>query len=349
MRRLPEPLVHTVPAFTFEDGAAFAGAPVAYRTWGRLNAAADNAVLVLHALTGDTHADVWWGGLVGPGRAIDTDRFFVVCPNVIGSPYGTLSPLTVNPATARSWGAAFPVPTIRDTVRLHRHVLDALGVRSVALATGGSMGGMQALEWAFEVGEDGAPYVRAVAPLAACGRHSAWCIGWSEAQRMAIRADARWNGGDYTEQPEAGLAAARAMAMVSYRTAEAFSIKHGRAAQAGSDAFAVESYLRYQGAKLVARFDANCYLRITEMMDTHDLARGRGDYEAVVASITQPLLAVGIDSDVLYLAAEARELAALAPRGTYRELASPWGHDAFLIEFDALGAILRDWMAEVEI
>ena len=337
---------HTLPAFTFEDGTVFRDVPVAYGAWGTLNAAADNAVLVCHALTGSPDAADWWGPLIGPGRVLDTDRFFVVCANVIGSPYGTLSPVTRDPTTGRRYGGAFPVPTIRDTVRLHRALLDALGVHGAALALGGSMGGMQALEWAFERTPDGAPFVRAVAPIAVGGRHSAWCIGWSEAQRLAIQADPRWNGGHYADDahPDAGLAAARAMAMVSYRTAEAFAHRHDRRTM-DDGTFAVESYLRYQGRKLVERFDAACYVRITQMMDTHDLGRGRGSFEDAAASIEQPLLAVGIDSDVLYLPAEAKALADLAPRGTYAELTSPWGHDAFLIEFDGLDRLLRPWLA----
>jgi homoserine O-acetyltransferase/O-succinyltransferase len=190
--------------------------------------------------------------------------------------------------------------------------------------------------------------VRAIAPIAASGRHSAWCIGWSEAQRLAIQADPRWQGGDYApgQHPDDGLAAARAMAMVSYRSAGAFGLRHGRAVM-DDGSFSAESYLRYQGRKLVGRFDAACYVRITQMMDTHDVSAGRGAYEAVLGRIEQPALCVGVDSDVLYLPEESEELARLIPRGTYREVASPWGHDAFLIEFEQLDRHLRAWMQEV--
>ncbi len=338
--------VVTLPSFTFGSGAAFAAVPVAYEAWGTLNEARDNAVIVCHALTGSPDAAAWWGPLIGAGRVLDTDRYWVVCLNVPGSPYGTLSPSTPG-GDGHRLGSRFPVPTIRDCVRLHRAALDALGVAGAALAIGGSMGGMQALEWAFETTAEGAPFVRAISPIASSGRHSAWCIGWSEAQRLAIYADPRWNGGDYDDDapPDAGLAAARAMAMVSYRSAEAYTERHGRAVM-DDGSFAVESYLRYQGQKLVERFDAACYVRITQMMDTHDVAAGRGAYEAVLGSIVQPALCVGVSSDVLYLPEESRELARLIPRGIYRELRSPWGHDAFLIEFEQIELHLRAFLAQ---
>ena len=352
--------VHTLPAFAFESGDVFSDVPVAYHAWGALDAEGRNAVVVCHALTGSADAGDWWAPLVGPGRVLDTERFFVVCANVLASPYGTLSPLTPDPATGRHYGRAFPVPTVRDTVRLHRALLDALGVRSVALATGGSMGGMQVLEWGFETALDGAPFVRALAPIAVGARHSAWCIAWSEAQRLAVAADPAWDGGD-PHAASAGLAAARAMAMVSYRSAEAFALRHARQRSvtgAHAGAFSVASYLRHQGRKLVARFDPVCYVRITEMMDTHDVARGRtpGGLEegsdaalaAVLGTLPQPVLAVGIDSDVLYLPGEAREIARLVPNGTYAEIASPWGHDAFLIEFAQIERLLRDGWSESE-
>ena len=335
--------VLTLPSFTFSSGVTFTDVPVAYETLGQLGAAADNAVIVCHALTGSADAASWWGPLIGPGKALDTECYFVICLNVLGSPYGTISPATAGP-DGRRLGSRFPVPTIRDNVRLHRAALDMLGVQGAALALGGSMGGMQALEWAFERTPEGAPYVRAIAPIAASGRHSAWCIGWSEAQRLAIYADARWQGGDYgpNAHPDDGLAAARAMAMISYRSATAFQMRHSRAVM-DDGSFSVESYLRYQGHKLVGRFDAACYVRITQMMDTHDVSVGRGAYEAVLGSITQPALCIGVDSDVLYLPEESRELARLIPGGTYREITSPWGHDAFLIEFGQLDRYLRAW------
>lgn len=342
------------PAFTTEGGATLHDVPIAYRTWGRLNASGTNAVLVCHALTGDANVGAWWQDLIGPERALDPEQDFVICANIPGSPYGSASPTTINPDTGAPYGADFPDFTIRDTVALHRHLLDHLGVRRVRCAIGGSMGGMQVLEWAFQRGDAGAPFVRTLIPIAVGGRHTPWQIGWSEAQRQAIYADANWQDGAYTpaHPPTDGLAAARAMAMVSYRSHGSFQKRFGRERQSENGAsaseeavpFAVESYLRYHGQKLVDRFDANCYVQLTQQMDTHDVARGRsGSYERILARITQPALVVGIDSDVLYPLVEQEELAAHLPNADLQVLSSPHGHDAFLIEQEALNAMIVQW------
>lgn len=342
-------MIHRIPSFTFTTGQTFTDVPVAVETFGALNPAGTNAVVVCHALTGDAHADQWWAPLIGPGKVLDTRRFFVVCMNVIGSPYGTLSPRTVDGESGRTFGGAFPVPTIRDTVRLHRLVLDDLGVKRVQLAIGGSMGGMQVLEWGFERTADGKPLVQALVPIAVGAQHSAWCIAWSEAQRQAIYADPRWRGGDYPAQdpPNAGLSAARMMAMISYRTATVYEERYGRRQMEGSALYEMESYLRYQGEKLVQRFDAACYVRLTQMMDTHAIGEGRGGLEQAACQLTQPTLVIGIDSDILYPPQEQRYLAALLPNATYAELHTPHGHDAFLIEFEQLMGHLTPWMREV--
>ena len=344
-----------MPTTTFdnhelESGTVVRDVPVAYRTWGTLDAEATNVVVVCHALTGSADASDWWDGLIGPGRPLDTERFFVICPNVIGSPYGSLSPLTHDPATDRPYGPDLPRATIRDTVRLHRRLLWRLGVEQVAAVIGGSMGGMQVLEWSFY-----GSFVRALIPIAVGGRHTPWQIGWSEAQRQAIAADPNWNEGRYTDDapPTDGLAAARMMAMVAYRSHASFQQRFGRQLQPengspfeGRQPFAVESYLRYQGQKLIDRFDANCYVALTEQMDTHDVARGRGAYRDVLASIEQPTLVVGIDSDVLYPLAEQEELAEALPNATLKVLSSPHGHDAFLIEQDTLGGFIRPFLRD---
>jgi homoserine O-acetyltransferase/O-succinyltransferase len=331
----------TVDRFTLEAGEVLIDVPVTYATWGALNDAADNAVVVCHALTGDVRADVWWGPLIGPGRVLDTDRFFVICANVIGSPYGSVSPLSIDGRTGRPFGPGFPDATIRDTVRLHRALLEELGVRKVQLVIGGSMGGMQVLEWAYHT-----DMVEAVVPIAVGASHSAWCIGWSEAQRQAIYADRSWNDGHYDPQdpPRGGLAAARMAAMISYRTRRSFQDRFGRETRDGADYFAVESYLRYQGQKLVDRFDANCYVHLTRQMDSHDLARGRGPMGDVLAAIRQPALVIGIDSDGLYPLEEQMELANGLGNGELAVIESVHGHDAFLMEFDSLDHILRSWI-----
>jgi homoserine O-acetyltransferase len=340
-----------IQSFTLESGATLREVPVAYQTWGTLDDTGTNAVLACHALTGDPDLTDWWAGMLGPDRALDPTQDFVVCLNVPGSPYGSVAPVTDDPDTGAPYGADFPPVTIRDTVRLHRRALEQLGVRQVACALGGSMGGMHVLEWAFETTPDGAPFVRSLVPIAVGGRHTAWQIGWSEAQRQAIYADPKWRDGRYPpdDPPTSGLATARMMAMVSYRSQPSFEDRFGREVMTDRPdrPYAVESYLRYQGDKLVDRFDANCYVALTKQMDSHDVARGRGDYEAVLASIQQPTLVVGIDSDVLYPLREQEELAEHLPRATLEVLSAPHGHDAFLIEFDALSTLVTDWRARV--
>jgi homoserine O-acetyltransferase/O-succinyltransferase len=340
------PHVDVVGSFTLENGVALSEVPVAYRTWGRLNKRGDNAILVCHALTGDTDVEAWWPGLLGPGLALDTDRYFVVCANVIGSPYGTVSPLTTAPETGQPYGGSFPVPTIRDTVALHRVLLDRIGVQQLALVIGGSLGGMQTLEWAMQ-----GDFVRAIVPVGVGGRHSAWCIAWSEAQRQAIYRDPRWNGGHYApgNAPVDGLAIARMIAMISYRSFGSFQTRFGRQTADASTAhtFEMESYLHHQADKLVHRFDAACYVRLTQKMDTHDIARGRGEYLDVLGRIEQPALVIGVDTDLLYPLAEQQELADALPRGRLAAITAPDGHDGFLIEHRTLNQLVTEWFAHL--
>lgn len=329
---LPEP-------FELEAGAALPGVEVAYRTWGRLAASGDNAVLVCHALTGSADVDAWWGPLLGPGRALDTGRDFVVCSNVLGSCYGTTGPASRRPGRRRRWGPDFPPVTVRDMVRLQARLLDALGVRRLRLAIGGSLGGMQALEWAATFPDR----VEAIAAIAAPGRHSAWAIGLSEAQRAAIEADPLWDGGRYRPgaPPAAGLAAARMVAMCTYRSWESFALRFGRAREGGE--YAVARYLRRHGEWLVDRFDANCYVTLTRAMDSHDVSRGRGEYAETLRAVRQPALVVAIDSDALYPPEEQWELAELLPNARLAWLHSPHGHDAFLVEAAALARLVADF------
>jgi len=329
-----------LPRLHLESGDVLEDAPVAYATWGRLNPSGDNALIVCHALTGSADAKAWWEALIGPGKALDTNRFFVVCLNTLGSPYGSASPVTIDQASGVRYGPNFPPVTVRDSVMAHRAVLAQIGVRRAVAAVGGSMGGMQVLEWGFLDG-----FVQALVPIAVGGRHSAWCIGWSEAQRSAIRADRRWNGGHYdpNDPPVEGLAAARMMAMVSYRSSSEFSQRFGRE-RSSRHAFQVEGYLRYQGEKLVRRFDANCYVALTNQMDSHDVGRHRGGYEQALGSLDQPTLVVGISSDVLYPVGEQEELAELMPNARLAILDAPYGHDSFLVEQAAVGDTVRSFL-----
>lgn len=330
--------------FELESGAVIDGVQVAFRSWGRLATASDNAVVVCHALTGSADADLWWGDLIGPARALDPERDFIVCANVLGSCYGTTGPTSRAPNSERWWGADFPAVTVRDMVELQRRLLDALGVARIRLVIGGSLGGMQTLEWLLLDDR-----VQAAVVIAASARHSAWCIAQSEAQRAAIAADPRWCGGRYDPDlpPEAGLAAARMMAMCSYRSPASFENRFGRATD-GGDSFRVSSWLSHHGSELVARFDANSYCCLTRAMDRHDVGRGRGGVARSLGSVRVPTLVVSIDSDGLYPPVEQHQLARLIPGAELYTLRSQHGHDGFLIETDQLEDRVRIFRDDVE-
>lgn len=342
-----------------ELGGTLPGAVAAFESYGELNARGDNAVLVCHALTGSAHAagryqhetvPGWWDPLIGPGKPIDTKRYFVVCSNVLGGCYGSTGPTSLEPESGRPYRLAFPRYTVRDMVELQRRLLDALGVRRLAAVVGGSMGGMQVLEWAAMYPER----VGAIVPIAIGARHSAWAIGLGEVARRAITSDPAWQGGNYPfdEQPEAGLGLARAIAMLSYRSFDSLEAKFGRQRVGQARAllepsFEIESYLAYQGVKLVERFDANTYLYLTRAMDDYDLAEGRGRLAVVLGKMKMPALVVGISSDVLYPEREQLELVEQLPNASYARIHSPHGHDAFLIEFPQLAVRLRRFLREV--
>lgn len=336
-----------------QSGDALPGFTLAYRIWGRLNAARDNAVIVCHALTGDVHADRWWAPLFGEGRALDPARDFIVCANALGGCTGSTGPTSPAP-DGRPWGARFPAISVRDQVRAQVALADALGIRGIRAVVGGSMGGLQALEWALL---DPAR-VRAVVSIAAAARHPAWCIAFSEAQRLAIQADPAYRGGDYPPEapPVAGLAAARAIAMATYRSPESLQLRfdrhpgrsvHGDASLA-PDEFAVRGWLRHHGARLVERFDANSYLALVGAMDRHDLGEGRGGLAAALRALTQPVLVVSIPTDALYVPAEQYALVEGLPRARLSVLPSAHGHDGFLIDAARLEPLLRRFLEGVE-
>ncbi len=344
-----------------ESGRALAPVTVAFETYGTLNPGGTNAVLICHALTGNAHAagysaagqEGWWNGLIGEGKAIDTGKYFVVCSNFLGGCSGTTGPASIDPATGQEYRTAFPLMTVRDMVAVQRRLCEHLGIREIVTVTGGSLGGMQVLEWAVMYPE----MVRSIIPIATASRHSAWAIGLNEAARLAILNDPAWQGGRYREQPLHGLALARMIAMISYRSGKSFEQRFGRRISVRTNLppsadffgdphqlFDVQSYLHYQGKKLVDRFDAATYLYITVAMDTHDLSRGRGLLHDVLGSIRARTLCVGINSDILYPAAEQQELAQAIDGARYIELDSPHGHDAFLIEYDQLNDAVRRFL-----
>jgi homoserine O-acetyltransferase/O-succinyltransferase len=321
-----------------ESGVLLPSVRVAYHAWGTLNAARDNAVVVCHALTGSSNVSAWWDGFVGEGLALDSTRDFVVCSNVIGSCYGTTGP------GAPEWDAVFGSRpealsvTVRDQVAVQRRWLDQLGVRRIRLVIGGSMGGMQALEWALMAPD----MVEAIAVLAAPAVHHAWALALSATQRQAIFADAAWPDGDAAR----GLAVARMMAMCSYRSPLSLEARFARAAADGD--FDVSRWLRRHGDRLVERFTARTYVALSHALDSHDVGRGRGGVRAALARLTQPAFVLGITTDVLYPPHEMQALADALPAATLSWLDSPHGHDAFLIELAEVSARIKAFRASVE-
>ena len=339
--------------FLLEGGGALEHIDVAYESWGTLDAECTNAVLVCHALTGDSHAaarhgpghvDVgWWEGLIGPGRALDTDELFVVCANVLGGCQGTTGPSSIDPATREPYGSRFPIVTIRDTVRTQASLADHLGIRRWHAVVGGSMGGMQALEWAIMYPDR----VGALVVASSAAQASAQQIAWSHIGRQAIESDPCFRGGDYYGAPDGdgphkGLIAARMMAQVTYRSDEVFTERFDRSLLgqlqfSDANTFQVESYLDYHGQKLVRRFDANSYVRLNRAMDLHDVGRGRGGVERALGRVRAPALVASVRSDSLYPPVQQRRIhdglvAAGAADVRWADIDSPHGHDGFLIE-----------------
>ncbi len=329
-----------------ELGGSLPGATVAYRTWGRLNERGDNAVIVLHALTGDSQAGGdggWWSPLIGPGKAIDTDRSFVICSNILGGCQGTTGPASIDPLTGRPYAMRFPLITIGDMVALQRRLVEALGITGL-IAIGGSIGGAQALEWATRHSD----LVRASVPVAVTAALGPQAIALNEAGRRAIMADPDWRGGEYASEevfPVDGLAIARMIAMTQFHSTESMGGRFGRKPATRPSlypsfggTFDVEGYIHYHGAALVRRFDANSHLYLTRAMDLYDLYRDGGEHW--LDRIDAPMLLLGIRSDWLYPAAGVRALRdQIAGRGKsvdYYELDSPDGHDAFLKEWAML-------------
>ncbi|MFG2930912.1 homoserine O-acetyltransferase MetX [Streptomyces achromogenes] len=340
-----------------EAGGELPGVRLAFEAWGTLAPDRANAVLVLHALTGDSHAagpagpghptPGWWDALIGPGRALDTDRWFVVAPNVLGGCQGSTGPASRRPGGGRPWGGAFPFLTQRDQVAAEAGLADALGIDRWALVVGGSMGGMRAVEWAVSY----PARTGRLLLLATTAAASAEQLAWADIQVRAIRADPHWQGGDYHDTgrgPHAGLGLARRLAHVTYRSEPELQVRFGRLPQDGEDPwrggrYQVQSYLDHHAAKLVRRFDAASYVVLAEAMNAHDVGRGRGGVRAALRRVTAPALVAGVDSDRLYPPAQQAELAALIPGADrLRVVESPYGHDGFLIETEQVAALVRE-------
>lgn len=395
--RVPEPgavgIVRTqfldLPgSLPLDSGASLAAVRLAYETYGTLTPARDNAILVCHALSGDAHAAGWsadadapsavdgigadergirprgglgwWDGLIGPGKAFDTKRYFVICTNLIGSCRGTTGPSSADPVTGRPYGTSFPVITVGDMVRAQAALLDALGIRTLLAVAGGSLGGMQALEWAVAYPER----VRACLPIASTARLGTQGVAWNAIARNAIMADPDWQGGHYYNTgrtPVAGIGVARMVGHVTYLSAGAMGTKFGRSLQeredysyslGGAD-FAVESYLRYQAASFAARFDANSYLYLSRALTYFDLARswGGGDLTRALGRVQAATLLISFASDWLYPSEDSRAIAeALATHGKaveWHDLDVAYGHDSFLLEEARQAPLISDFLKAV--
>ena len=355
-----------------DGGTTLSDVVIAYETWGRLDERASNAILVCHAWTGDSHASGpahrahdgsgWWEGVIGPGLALDTDRWFVVCANVLGGCQGSTGPASPHPVDGKPYGSRFPVITVRDMVRVQARLADHLGIGVWHSVVGGSMGGMQALEWAITYPNR----LRSLVPIATCAQSTAQQIAWGAIGRRAILLDEKWRGGDYYEAesgdgPWRGLAVARMVAQVTFRSDNVFTDRFGRELADGAtlrngfdmwQRFEVERYLDHHGEKLIRRFDTNSYLIIGKAMDLHDVGRGRNGLAAAMARITVPTLTMGIWSDMLYPAYQQRQIqqliSARGVRSEYVEIDSPHGHDAFLINLDQVAPPIDRFLESVE-
>lgn len=325
--------------FRLECGAVLPEIEIEYTTYGTLSPAKDNVIWVCHALTADSNVAEWWPHTVEDGRFLDPARWFVVCANFLGSPYGTTSPVSTNPVTGCRYGAEFPMITVRDMVAVHRMLARRLGIERVELLIGSSIGGFQVMEWAIA----DPMFARRVALIATCTRSSAWAIAFNESQRMAIEADATF-GSDVPEAGAAGMAAARSIALLSYRGAEAYNATQTDPDGEKLHGFRATTYQQHQGEKLRRRFDANCYYRLTQAVDSHNIGRGRESIEKALQSIRAKALVVSISSDILFPPADHDIMVRNIPRVEYRTINSPFGHDGFLVEYEQLDSIIKEFI-----
>jgi homoserine O-acetyltransferase len=349
--------------FVLESGERLGPITLAYETYGRLNRERSNAILVLHALTGDAHAagfhegdpdPGWWDSVIGPGRAFDTDRYFVICSNVLGGCKGSTGPSSINPGTGKPYGLTFPIITVKDMVSAQRELIDHLGIEKLLAVAGGSMGGMQALQWAVSYPER----VRSVIPIATTITHSPQQIAFNEVGRQAIMADPNWNDGNYYghDLPSKGLGLARMVGHITYMSDVSMSEKFGRRFKDKKESFKfspefeVEGYLQYRGDNFIKRFDPNSYLYITKAIDYFDLANGKG-LRGAFKGITSPFLIIAFKSDWLYPAYQSQEIVKACKlagvEAIYCELNSTYGHDAFLVEVEEQAHLIKHFLKRV--
>lgn len=332
-------------SFVLESGVTLPGYHLAYTTHGKLNASRDNVIWIFHALTANSNPAEWWPGLVGEGKLFDPSKYFIICVNKPGSPYGSISPLSNIPGTEQSYYQAFPVFSIRDMIRTFKQLKDHLGIRRILAGLGGSTGGMQLLEWAIEEPE----LFDHIVPIATNAALSPWAIAFNASQRMAIEADPTW----LEPRPDAGqkgMAAARSIALLSYRHYNGYEITQPRDKSfvelTQNVFYAADNYQRYQGMKLVNRFNALCYYRLTQSMDSHDVGRNRGGVEKALQAITARTLVIGISSDVLYPIVEQEYLQQNIRGAQLLRITSDFGHDGFLLEYEKIETALKKFMDE---
>ncbi|MGB3006805.1 MAG: homoserine O-acetyltransferase [Chitinophagaceae bacterium] len=330
---------HNQP-FEMESGRILPGFHLAYTTHGKLNAAKDNVVWIFHALTANSNPVEWWPGLVGEGKYFDPAKYFIICVNKPGSPYGSISPLSKNPLTNQPYYEKFPVFTIRDMIRTYQHLKEFLGIKKVFIGLGGSTGGMQLLEWAIEEPE----LFEYIIPIASNAVLSPWGIAFNASQRMVIEADNTWQD-HHQDAGQKGLAAARSIALLSYRHYNGYEITQSRdkafVPLNEEVIYAADNYQRYQGLKLVNRFNALCYYRLSQSMDSHDVGRNRKGVEKALKTIKAKTLVIGISSDVLYPITEQEYLQKIIPGAQLLTIHSDYGHDGFLLEYEKIEAALK--------
>jgi homoserine O-acetyltransferase len=346
-----------------ENGQKLGPITLAYETYGKLDAQKSNTILIFHALTGDAHVagfhkgeknPGWWDSMVGPGKAFDTDKYFVICSNILGGCKGSTGPSTINPVTGQAYGLDFPLISLSDMVKAQLHLIDHLGIEKLLCATGGSMGGMQALEWMFHHSER----IKSVIPISTAMRHSPQQIAFNEVGRQAIMADPKWKDGSYYESspPSRGLAVARMVGHITYMSDKSMTEKFGRRLKDERKPFKftadfeVEGYLQYRGKTFVGRFDANSYLYITKAMDYYDATRNKKPHELLLGSALK-VMVIAFKSDWLYPAYQTQEIVRACKLAgldaTYCEIESNYGHDAFLLEVEEQSHLVKYFLERV--
>lgn len=336
--RLKEQFFQYEQTFPLESGKSLEGFQLCYSTWGKLNEAKDNVIWICHALTANSDAEDWWCGLFGKGNFFDPEKYFIVCANVLGGCYGSTGPLSIDQTTGKPYYHSFPHITIRDIVFAFDLLREHLEIEKIFTVIGGSLGGQHALEWSIL--RPGVFQNQIL--IATNAKHSPWGIAFNESQRLAIAADSSWKE-NHDLAGQEGLKAARSIALLSYRNYHTYQEKQCEDTENKSDAFKASSYQKYQGEKLVKRFNAFSYWVLSKAMDSHNIARGRNSCEEVLRENKTSSLIIGIKSDVLFPIEEQKFLHANLPNSTFKEIDSIYGHDGFLIETDQLNLIFRDY------